>query len=462
MVLQGESGLFASLPDVMVPEAAGRGLPRLRRPLRNQIAMHWLTLDELLPPDHRARQVWSFVEKLDLSALYRVIKATEGRPGHPCGDPRLLMGLWLYATLEQVGSARMLERLCREHLGLRWMCGGVSVNHHTLSDFRVAHPEILEDVLTRSFAACLDAGLATLDRVAQDGVRVRASAGAGSFRRRQRLADHLELARAELARLRAEVHDNPAAGTRRQRAAQERAAREREARVAGALQAVEALAPHPPKRTAEALPPEDPPEPPSAAAPGGAKAKAPRASTSDVEARVMKMADGGFRPAFNVQFATATDSQLIAAVAIGNVGSDQGQLAPMVEQLVERYGKPPRQMLVDGGFTKLADIEAVSASGATTIYAPVIKPRDPARDPHAPRPGDTPQVVAWRGRMATAEAKTIYKDRAATAECVNALARNRGLQRFVVRGLAKAKAVALWFAVAHNLARAISLRPATA
>src|SRR5271167_1078622 len=229
MVLQGESGLFASLPDVMVPEAAGRGLPRLRMPIRNQIAMHWLTLDELLPPDHRARQVWSFVEKLDLSALYRVIKATEGRPGHPCGDPRLLMGLWLNATLEQVGSARMFERLCREHLGLRWMCGGVSVNHHTLSDFRVAHPQILEDLLTRSFAACLDAGLATLDRMAQDGVRVRASAGAGSFRRRQRLADPLELARAELARLRAEVHDNPAAGTRRQRAAQERAAREREA-----------------------------------------------------------------------------------------------------------------------------------------------------------------------------------------------------------------------------------------
>lgn len=175
----------------------------------------------------------------------------------------------------------------------------------------------------------------------------------------------------------------------------------------------------------------------------------------------MKMGDGGFRPAFNVQFATATSSQLIAAVSIGNVGSDQGQLAPMVEQLGERYGQRPSEILVDGGFTKLADIEAVSATGETTVYAPVTKPRDPNRDPHAPRLGDPPGVIAWRARMATPDAQTIYKDRAATAECVNALARNRGLQRFLVRGLDKAKAVALWFALAHNLMRSLSLSTVT-
>jgi transposase len=457
MELAGGSRLFSGLPEQMVPEACGRGMPRLRTPIRNQVAVHFLTLDELLPPEHRARQVWSLVEQLDLSALYDAIKATEGRPGHPPGDPRLLVALWLYATLEQVGSARLLERLCQEQVGFRWMCGGVSVNYHTLSDFRVAHPAVLEDLLTRSFAACLHSGLASLDRIAQDGMRVRASAGAASFRRRQRLSEYHELARAELCRLRAEVHADPAAGTRRQRAAQERAARDREARVAAALDAVAAM-----ERRGKPVEPPQPADTPPAAGCGGKKPAEPRASTSDAEARVMKMADGGFRPAFNVQFATDTDSQLIAAVAIGNVGSDQGQLAPMVEQLTARYGKPPGAMLVDGGFTKLADIEAVSASGETTIYAPVTKPRDPGRDPHAPRAGDSAAVAAWRGRMATAEAKTIYKDRAATAECVNALARNRGLQRFLVRGLIKAKAVALWFALAHNLARTLSLRVATA
>ena len=504
---EDQSGLFSGLSEVKAPEAASRGLPRLRTPIRNQIGVHWLTLDELLPPDHRARQVWSLVEQLDLSALYQAIKATEGRPGHPPGDPRLLVALWLYATLEQVGSARLLDRLCREHLAFRWMCGAVRVNYHTLSDFRVAHPAILEDLLTRSFAGCLESGLASLERVAQDGVRVRANAGAASFRRRQRLEESRELARTELARLRRELHADPGAGTRRQRAARERAVAEREARVAAALRVVNSLADPPPKGaarmppppghepqarpmepptavqvadswadhapegTAEALPPQEPPrqeanaqpmEPALAAPPKQATGKQPRASTTDAEARVMKMADGGFRPAFNVQFATATDSQLIAAVAIGNIGSDQGQLVPMVAQLAERYGQPPSEILVDGGFTKLADIETVSASGQTTVYAPVAKPRDPQRDPHAPLPSDTPKVAVWRGRMATPEAKAIYKHRAATAECVNALARNRGLQRFLVRGLLKAKAVALWFALAHNLARIISLRTATA
>jgi len=505
---EAQSGLFSGLSEAKAPEAASRGLPRLRTPIRDQIGVHWLTLDELLPPDHRARQVWSLVEQLDLSALYQAIKATEGRPGHPPGDPRLLVALWLYATLEQVGSARLLDRLCREHLAFRWMCGEVRVNYHTLSDFRVAHPAVLEDLLTRSFAGCLESGLASLDRVAQDGVRVRANAGAASFRRRQRLEAYRELARTELARLRHELHADPGAGTRRQWAARKRAAAEREARVAAAVRVVNRLADPRPKGAAQAPPPppgdepqarpmEPPPtalpvvesmadhapegtveappqepeshaaevrplEPTSAAPPKQATGKQPRASTTDAEARVMKMADGGFRPAFNVQFATATESQLIAAVAIGNIGSDQGQLAPMVAQLAERYGKPPSEILVDGGFTKLADIETVSASGQTTVYAPVAKPRDPQRDPHAPLPSDTPKVAVWRGRMATPEAKAIYKHRAATAECVNALARNRGLQRFLVRGLLKAKAVALWFALAHNLARIISLRTATA
>jgi transposase len=420
--------------------------------VRNQVEALWVTLDELLPGDHRARLVWSFTEGLDLSELYRRIKAVEGRPGHPPADPRLLVGLWLYATLEQVGSARQLDRLCTEHLGFRWMCGGVGVNYHMLADFRVAHAEILDRLLTQSFAVCLHTGLADLDRIAQDGVRVRASAGAASFRRQPTLRDCHKRARAEVARLRDELEEDPGAATRRQQAARLRGAQEREARIAAALRKVEALA-----AKEAAKPPFDDDPPSGTSAP---RQKEPRASTTDVEARVMKMADGGFRPAFNVQIATATQSQLIAAVSIGNVGSDQGQLAPMVEQLAASYGQPPKELLVDGGFTKLADIEAVEAGG-TTIYAPVTKPRDPTRDPHAPRRDDRPHVIAWRARMATEPAKTIYKDRAATAECVNALARNRGLQRFMVRGLAKARAVVLWFALAHNLMRSISLAAAT-
>lgn len=453
-----DEGLFAGLVEQRVPERVGRGTPRLRCPERDQLGWEALSLDELLAPDHRARMVWSFVEGLDLSELYDRVKAIEGRPGHPPADPRLLLGLWLYATIEQVGSARALDRLCREHHGFRWMCGGVSVNYHTLADFRVAHPDLLDRLLTQSFAALLHSGVATLGRVAQDGMRVRASAGAASFRRRRTLEHCQEIARGEVARLRREIERDPNAGTKRQRKARERAAREREARVAQALDAVAALERRAGKRPA---PPADrpPPDRPSGGA-DGKKPAEPRASTTDAEARVMKMADGGFRPGFNVQFATDTASQMIAGVAVGNIGSDQGQMAPMVEQLVERYDRSPGEMLVDGGFTKLGDIEAVSVTGETTVYAPVTKPRDPDRDPHAPRDGDTPEVAEWRVRMGTPEARAIYKDRAATAECVNALARNRGLQRFTVRGLVKAKATALLFALAHNMMRASSLAAA--
>jgi hypothetical protein len=188
-----------------------------------------------------------------------------------------------------------------------------------------------------------------------------------------------------------------------------------------------------------------------------------RASTTDADARVMKMGDGGYRPALNVQLATATDSQVITGVDVTNSGGDRGQLAPMVEQHQQRYEEKPREALVDGGYVKKSDFDAVSPpQGGTTVYAPVQKSKDPERDAHTPRPDDSPAVAQWRQRMATDEAKAIYRQRAATAECVNALARNRGLQRFPVRGLWKAKAVALWYALAHNLKRGFALRAAAA
>jgi IS5 family transposase len=190
------------------------------------------------------------------------------------------------------------------------------------------------------------------------------------------------------------------------------------------------------------------------------KAKA-RVSTTDSEARVMKMADGGYRPAYNVQFATDTQTQIITGVAVSNSGGDQGKMAPMVEQHQERYGQTPDKMLVDGGFAKKDDITQVSApQGTTTVYAPVQASKDPGRDPHTPREDDSPAVAEWRQRMATDEAKEIYKERASTAECVNAIARNRGLYQVRVRGSPKVLAVVLWYVLAHNLLRTVALRAA--
>jgi transposase len=444
------------LPEQAAPGRPGGGVPRLRRPERRQVELRAVSLEDLVAADHRVRLVWRFVEGLDLSRLLAGIKAVEGHPGHPPADPRLLVALWLYATVEGIGSARALDRLCREHVAFQWLCGGVGMNHKTLSDFRVGHGAVLERLLVDSFAALMTAGVASLERVAQDGVRVRAAAGAASFRRHTTLQDCRRRAAEEVERLRRELDADPTAASRRQAAARLAAAEDRERRVAEALAITESLHAAGEARARKRAAKGD--------GSGGdgpcgtAPAPEPRASTTDPQARVMKMADGGFRPAYNVQFAGDTRSGAVAGVAVDNSGSDMGKMAPMNDALAAAYGTRPAEHLADGGFAKLDDIETLAEAGVTT-YVPVPAPRDRTRDRHMPRPDDPPAVAAWRKRMGTDEAKAIYKERAATAECVNAQARNRGLIRFLVRGLDKVKAVALWHALAHNMACTWRLLP---
>jgi transposase len=413
----------------------------LRTANRQQIVFRTAALDDLIPSDHPARIVWEFVEGLDLSPLYDAIKSVAGGAGRPCIDPAILMALWTYATIDGVGSARQLDKLCHTHDAYRWLLGDVAINYHTLADFRTDHVELLDRLLTESVAALLAEGLVDLERVAQDGMRVRASAGAASFRRRPTLEEALAEAEAQVQALRAELEHDPAAGDRRRQKARERAARERAERVQEALKRL-------PELEAKKKP-ED-------------REKA-RCSTTDPDATVMKMGDGGFRPAYNVQFSTTTDNQIIVGVDVVTVGSDAGQMAPMVEQIDARYDQKPKDVLVDGGFAQHDQIDAVSGAGmGCTVYAPVPAPKDKTVDRYAAKPGDSPAVAAWRERMGGVEAKAIYKERAATAECVNAQARNRGLIQLRVRGRLKAKAIALWYALAHNLIRAVSLRAAAA
>jgi transposase len=411
-----------------------RGAPRLSSPNRAQVELRAVDLEGLLPSDHPARAVWAFVETLDLSQLEAGIGSVEGGPGRPATDPRIFLALWLYATVEGVGSARAIERLCEVHDAYRWICGGVSVNHHSLSDFRVGNVEFLDGVLTHSVAVLMKAGAVKLQRVSQDGMRVRASAGAASFRRRVTLEDCLRTAKTQVRRLRAELEQDPEATSRRQAAARERAATEREKRVRRALELM-----------------------PEAESRKQAKERdRARVSTTDPEANVMKMADGGFRPAYNGQFAVDTASQVVTGVLASTSGNDQGHLSEMLEQHEARYGRVPEEALVDGGFVALEQIE-IAAQKGTQVYAPVIQPRDPQRDPHEPLASDSPALAEWRVRMGTETAKQIYKERAATSECVNAIARNRGLRQVVVRGQSKVYAVLLWYAIAHNVLRGLSL-----
>jgi transposase len=450
--------LFEALPDQEPPERLGGGAPRLRYAERGQIEWRPFSLDQLVPEDHRVRLVWRFVEGLDLTPLLAAIKAVEGHAGHAPADPRILMALWLYATVKGIGSAREVSRLCEEHLAFQWLCGGVSMNAKSLSDFRVNHGDVLEQLLADSFTALVQAGLASLERVAQDGMRVRAAAGAASFRRHSTLQECRREAQQAIADLRAQLAADPGSATRQQAAARQRAAAEREQRVRAALAVTAEL--HAQQQEQARLEAERAAaQAQQDAAKAAKKTKTtdaektpaePRASTTDAEARTMKMADGGFRPAYNVQFAADTESTAIAGVSVDNIGSDMGKMAPMSDALAELYGERPSQHLADGGFAKLDDIDALAGNGVE-VFVPVPKPRNASRDRHVPLRGDSPAVAAWRQRMGKDAAKEIYKERAATVELANAQTRNHGLRQFVVRGLEKVKATTLWFALAHNM-----------
>jgi transposase len=433
-------------PDRGVP-------PRLHSPDRQQL-LSSRTIDETLEADHPARAVWSYVEGLDLTFLYDRIRARGSVAGRPPIDPRLLVALWLYATLSGFSSARELADLCTHHDAFRWLAGGVSVNYHTLADFHTDHLEFLQELLKQSVERLRLQGLIDLDRIAQDGMRVRASAGAASFRRRETLERLLHEAQAEVQRLQQKLAATVADPQAPQEAATEPAsadeppspqqaaamhhAEERLERIEHALERM-------PEMEAKIKPDDE---------------KEARVSTTDPQATIMKMADGGYRPAYNIEYGTACRGQVIVGVDVVTQGSDQGQLPPMLDQIENRFGERPKEALVDGGFANHKDIEEVQGGEKKcTVYAPVAKPKKKGVDRHEPKTTDSAEVAEWRKRMGTQAAKEIYKQRAATAECVNAQARNRGLQQLTVRGIEKVKAIATWFAIVQNMARSFALQP---
>src|SRR5438128_170693 len=343
-MMAGEE-LFGELPEQAKPQAdaASGGAPRMREPVRDQIELRAVDLDSLIGQDDPARVVWAYVEPLDLSELEDRIKAREHTPGHPPASPRLMLALWLFAASQGVGSARALARLGESHDAYRWLCGGVSVNYHTLADFRVGCADLLDRLLAEHLAALTKAGLINLDTLAQDGMRIRASAGAASFRRQATLDRHLATAEAVVEKLKREVDAHSDASNQRIKAAKERVARERSERVKAAQTALGEIKRQRQEREEKRG--------------NGKKPKEPRASTTDAEARVMKMADGGFRPGYNVQVVSAAGEQIVAGLEVTNTGSDRGLMRPMLERQRTRPGGPPKRYLVDGGFGSGEGIE---------------------------------------------------------------------------------------------------------
>lgn len=402
-----------------------RGKPRLKIPVRNQVEIVTGCLNDWLPEDHKARFVWAYVEKLDLSIILNKIKSVESHPGASAIDPRILFALWLYAFIEGIISAKMINRYCKEHMGFKWICGGVSVNEHTISDFRTRHGDALDDVLIQSIAVLSHQGIINLKRVAQDGMKVKAHAGKGSFRREKTLKAHLKIAEDYVKDLKAD----PCKHSLRQAAAKKRAAEEKVKKIECALvelrkhRSQKAKAQ---KKNNHSFTEKD--------------KQSMRASKTDPQARNMKMPNGGFAPAYNVQFASDCESKAIVGVQVVQAGNDYGQLAPMQQQLIRRYGKAAPELLADPGFLEHKDVEEASKNSTLYIPSEIVK-----------ETSHSETMLEIKKRMDAPEAKEIYKERSSTAEFVNARVRTRGLTQVLVRGLAKVQVVSTLFAIGNNM-----------
>lgn len=407
---------------------------RFNKAERHQYEFRDICLDELVADDHQVRSVWSYVCSLDLSKFHANYQAVAGQVGRNPVDPRILLTIWLYATIEGITSGRRLARLCERDAIYMWICGHVGVNYNLLNEFRVQHVEALQGLMSQTIAVLQLHGLIDFKRISQDGVRVRANAGKSSFRKKATLEDLLKRASAEVEKVLTSSDD--ATSSEQQKAAQVHAALDRERRLEEALQQHADLSAQREKRKK-------------------GDGETTRTSTTDPDARNMKMADGGFRPAFNVQAGTLNDSRIIVGIEVTNEGTDSGQMEPMLDQIEANFGERPQEILADGGYNSKEDVTAVEAS-QTKVYSPVRKARKSVKDPHERRPGDSDEVANWRQRMKTDAAKEIYQERCSTAEFPFARFRNHGLYQFPVRGIKKAKAISLWHALVHNFQQMVT------
>lgn len=425
---------------------------RVLRPERLQLRWDMVDLDSQLPPEHRARVVWSFVSSAQLDGFYDRIKARDEQAGRPASDPAVLLALWMYATVEGVGSARAIARLCEHHAAYRWICGGVPVNHDMLSTFRRESGAPLDELLTRSLTGLIAEGVLTVDEVAIDGTKVRARAGRSSFAKRERLG-RIEAAVAKrVAALKSELEQDAAAAERRRQERALRAAEEQAARVQRAQDQMTVLEQEKAERAKRHATEEE-------------KKAGPVVSLSDPKVRLMRMPDGAVQPGWNVQVATARG--FIVAIEPTDRRKDSGLAIGTIEQVERRCGAMPKRLLADGTAITQGEIEQLAQRCADLqVYSPPPQERDDVaaetlrkrRWKHRHEPD---AVKVWRERMASDAGKEVYRRRKLT-EHAHAKIKSRGFGRMLVHGIAKVRAVCLLHALAHNLLQGHRLRLAAA
>lgn len=422
--------LFDESVAVKVVDAGttGGGKPRIEEPQRMQAEIRFEMPEDALPSGHAARVLWELLGKIDLAKFGVGCGSVEGASGRSLKSPRMLLTLWLYALSQAVGSGREIARLVKSDMAYRWIAGNVDISHQKLSQFRVGYGAALNELMTNVLATLMSKGLLSLSLVAQDGTRTRAAATAPSFRSYGSLLECREQAELHIKAVLAAADDPEY--TQAQHAARAAAAKDYLERVEAAIETVTELQ--------------------KSRAPSASPA---RASTTDAEARVMKMGDGGFRPSFNVQYAVAGSElggpRTIVGVNVTNVGSDMGSMAPMVKQIEERTGQLPTVLLADGGHAKAEDITATMRMGIDVIVPPAETAKSIEK---LKAEGATPEVIAWRERMETDDAKKLYRARAGLAELANAHQKtHHGIAQMLVRGVAKVTCVMLLNAIGSNL-----------
>jgi transposase len=493
-------------PRRRATESSDRG-PKLKPIDREQGLLRPVIVEELVGPDHRARAIWDLTGELDLQGFYGGIRSREGQAGNSAWDPRLLLSIWLYSYSEQVSSAREIARLMEYEPGLLWLSGLGEVNYHTLADFRSQHESELKALLAELLGLLSTNGMVSLELVAHDGTKVRAQAGADTFRRQRTLEE--ETAKAE-AMMEAIEREEGVPGNGRREAARQRAAHERQQRMKTAAEQLRKV-----RETKSRQADQD---------------KA-RVSLTEPEARVMKHGDGGLAPSYNVQLSTDAANQIIVGVQVTQCASDSRSLAPAMDQLHETFARYPDRVVADGGFTNhgsmvamrqrevdfygsLSTIEArqaaaMKAAGIDPAFRPAAfqhdreqrslqcpagrmltyvgqsvkrgeryhqfraQPEDCGNCAHQSRccPRGQPvrlvsirlaenaEVAAFRAKMETAEAKGVYKKRGPTAEFANCWIKEKiGLRKFRLRGLAKVTIEAIWAVLTYDVMRWVAWR----
>ncbi len=484
--------------------------PRLTSIDRRQILLRTVDVEKVIDEDHSARSIWEMVGRLDLNLYHAQIEAVEGRAGRDHTDPHLLISLWLYAYSRGISSAREVARQCEFEPGFQWLCGLQAISHRTLSGFRSENKAALDDLFVQVLGMLSAEGLITLEGVTLDGTKIKANAGSNSFRRKEKLQAHLELAREQVRILNAEGEQEEATA-KRQAAARRRAARQRASRLEAAVREVERLQEQKKHDRKDYM---------------------ARASSTDPDAHVMRNGEGGTVPSYNVQLLTDTTHGLVVNVEATTDAIDYRQLKPALERCVTMLGQKPKQLVADGDYTNHASVQAAAAYGVDFYgswqdsWKPAERdacgrsgeflasafPYDPKRDyftcpagkvltrrtrlnrgngvytqvyhagktvcaqcplrtqcapPNAQpawrraitRIEEPATTTAFKTKMATEEAQQIYARRSQIAEFPHAWIKERcGLRQFRCRSRLKVSMEATWACLSYNLARWFSLR----